>query len=157
MIKFASRPNLIYILQLILWNVLRKIEKMIMSELFGFSDTALFSLLMFLGEFLAGLVIYRYQESFVNKNKKLPNLMSIVLIQGQNMMAHPDPVFKIYILIFFTAFFDFIEFTLSVSYLANINNISCFIFLFFIKIRNFQTSIFFFINYWYLFNISDII
>ena len=125
MIKFASRPNLIYILQLILWNVLRKIEKMIMSELFGFSDTALFSLLMFLGEFLAGLVIYRYQESFVSKNKKLPNLMSIVLIQGQNIMAHPDPVYKIYILIFFTAFFDFIEFTLSVSYLAKFYNISC--------------------------------
>ena len=56
MIKFASRPNLIYILQLIIWNVLRKIDRIIMNELFDFDRSALFVSLMFLGEFLFGFL-----------------------------------------------------------------------------------------------------
>ena len=69
MIKFVSRPNIIYIIQLIIWNVLRKIEKTIISEVFYFDDSALFSLLMFIGEFSAGLIISRYQKHSFAKKK----------------------------------------------------------------------------------------
>ena len=124
MIKFVSRPNLIYILQLIIWTELRKVDKIIMSEVLGFSSSGIFTSLMFLGEFLAGLIIYRYQEGFVIKKKKLTNFLSIVLIQGQNNLSSPDKPLKIYILIFFSSFFDFIEFTLSASYMKNFYNIS---------------------------------
>jgi len=126
MIKFVSRPNLIYILQLIIWNELRKVEKIIMSEVLDFGSSGIFTPLMFLGEFLAGLIIYQYQEKFINKNKskKLSNFMSIVLIQSPNNISSPDKTVKIYLLIFFASFFDFVEFTLSVSYLTNFKKIS---------------------------------
>jgi hypothetical protein len=63
---------------------------------------------MFLGEFLAGLIIYQYQERFINnnKNKKLSNFMSIALIQSPNNISSPDKTVKIYLLIFFSSFFD---------------------------------------------------
>ena len=124
MIKFVSRPNLIYILQLIIWNELRKIEKIIMSEVLHFGGSGIFTPLMFFGEFLAGLIIYKYQERFINNKKKLSNFMSIVLIQSPNNISTPDKKTKIYLLIFFSSFFDFLEFTLSVSYLAKFNKIS---------------------------------
>ena len=126
MIKFVSRPNLIYILQLIIWNELRKVEKIIMSEVLDFGSSGIFTPLMFLGEFLAGLIIYQYQEKFINKNKskKLSNFMSIVLIQSPNNISSPDKTVKIYLLIFFASFFDFVEFTLSVAYLTKFEKIS---------------------------------
>ena len=124
MIKFASRPNLIYILQLIIWNVLRKIDRIIMNELFDFDRSALFVSLMFLGEFLFGLVIYLYQKRFLNKNKKRSVFMSIVLRQASNNITPPDHIIKIYALIFISSIFDFVEFTLSVFYLPKFYKLS---------------------------------
>ena len=124
MIKFALRPNLIYILQLIIWNVLRKIDKIIMNELFDFDRSALFVSLMFLGEFLFGLVIYLYQKRFLNKNKKPSVFMSIVLRQASNNITPPDHIIKIYALIFISSIFDFVEFTLSVFYLPKFYKLS---------------------------------
>ena len=122
MIKFASRPNLIYILQLIIWNVLRKIDRIIMNELFDFDRTVLFVSLMFLGEFIFGLVIYLYQKRFLNKNKKRSVFMSIVLRQASNNITPPDHIIKIYALI--SSIFDFVEFTLSVFYLPKFYKLS---------------------------------
>ena len=124
MIKFALRPNLIYILQLIIWNVLRKIDRIIMNELFDFDRSALFVSLMFLGEFLFGLVIYLYQKRFLNKNKKPSVFMSIVLRQASNNITPPDHIIKIYVLIFISSIFDFVEFTLSVFYLPKFYKLS---------------------------------
>ena len=124
MIKFASRPNLIYILQLIIWNVLRKIDRIIMNELFDFDRSVLFVSLMFLGEFLFGLVIYLYQKRFLNKNKKPSVFMSIVLRQASNNITPPDHIIKIYALIFISSIFDFVEFTLSVFYLPKFYKLS---------------------------------
>ena len=128
MIKFVSRPNIIYLVQLIMWNVLRKIEKTIISEVFDFGSSTIFSLLMFIGEFLAGLILTRYQNKFLNtRSSTLTNnstRASVNLIQNQNEITRPDNVFILYILLFITAFYDFVEFTLSVSYLGKFYNIS---------------------------------
>ena len=128
MIKFVSRPNIIYLVQLIIWNVLRKIEKTIISEVFDFGSSTIFSLLMFIGEFLAGLILTRYQNKFLNtRSSTLTNTSTrtnINLIQNQNEITRPDNVFILYILLFITAFYDFVEFTLSVSYLGKFYNIS---------------------------------
>ena len=128
MIKFVSRPNIIYLVQLIIWNVLRKIEKTIISEVFDFGSSTIFSLLMFIGEFLAGLILTRYQNKFLNtRSSTLTNTSTrttIKLIQNQNEITRPDNVFILYILLFITAFYDFVEFTLSVSYLGKFYNIS---------------------------------
>ena len=51
MIKFVSRPNIIYLIQLIIWNILRKVEKTIIGEVFFFDNSSIFTLLMFIGEF----------------------------------------------------------------------------------------------------------
>ena len=124
MIKFALRPNLIYILQLIIWTALRKVERIIMSEVLGFNNSSIFTSLMFLGEFLAGLIIYTYQEKFLSKKQKPTKFMSIILRQASDELVPRDRTRKIYVLIFFTAFFDFIEFTLSASCLNKFVNIS---------------------------------
>ena len=123
MIKFVSRHNIIYLVQFIFWSVLRKIEKSIISELFKFNNSSLFTLLMFIGEFLSGLIIYRYQKSFLNKKTNL-TFMGIKLIRNKKIFNQLDSSYKIYLLIFFSSLFDFIEFILTTSYLSKFYNIS---------------------------------
>ena len=60
MIKFALRQNLKYPLQALLWNVLRDIESILISRFLNVSDLAINCPLMFLGELLAGSIIYLY-------------------------------------------------------------------------------------------------
>ena len=111
MIKFALRRNLIYPLQLIIWNLVRKLETMLISYLFKFNDL-IYTPLMFIGEFLSGLLIYFYQKRFIkNKNNKPSKFFSITLIQGvNNDIISPDNTIKMHLLIGFVAFFDFIQF-----------------------------------------------
>ena len=124
MIKFALRRNLIYIAQLIIWNAVRKLERTLMSEFLGFDRSAIFTSLMFIGDIIAGSIIYKYQDRFLSKDDKPQNFMSMMLLHSKSKMIAPDNIYKIYILIFFSAFFDFIEFTLSVSYLKKFANLS---------------------------------
>ena len=125
MIKFAYRKNLIYILQLIIWNLLRKIEKTIISKGLGFGASSIFTLLMFLGDFIFGLIIYLYQLQFLKKNKDEPSkFMSITLLHKENELVPPDSKLKIYTLLFFASFFDFIEFTLSIYTLQKFVKVS---------------------------------
>ena len=96
MIKFALRPNLIYPLQLIIWNLLRKLETMLINYLFNFSDSLVYTPLMFIGEFVSGLAIYLYQKKFLQKKKTTSKIFSITLIQGKNDIILPDKKYKIY-------------------------------------------------------------
>ena len=112
MIKFALRPNLIYPLQLIIWNLIRRLETMLIGYLFNFSDSLFYTPLMFIGEFVSGLIIYLYQQKFLKKeqNNKPVKLFAVTLIQGKNDFIPPDNKYKIYLLIFFSAIFDWIQF-----------------------------------------------
>jgi len=127
MIKFALRPNLIYILQLIIWNLFRKIDRIVMNEALDFDHSSIFTSLMFLGDILSGVILYKYQERFLatnNNNNNPSHFMNIILRKNTNKITPPDCEIKIYTLIFFSSFFDFIEFTLSVSYLPKFVNLS---------------------------------
>ena len=125
MIKFTLRYNLIYILQLIIWNLLRKIEKTVVSSVLNFDKSIIFTLLMFLGELIMGFAIYSYQLNFLRKNNNKPSkFMSITLIQSSNELVPPDSKYKIYFLLFFASFFDFVEFTISIFYLPKYFDIS---------------------------------
>ena len=73
-IKIGLRNNLIYILMLIIFNLLRKIDLIVLDRVFEFNSSILFNIFMFSGEFLAGLIIYRYQISFL-PNKKVQLIM----------------------------------------------------------------------------------
>ena len=81
MIKFALRRNLIYPLQLIIWNLARKLETMLIGFLFNFGNSLFYTPLMFIGEFLSGLFIYLYQKKFLKKEKSIPNFINIILVQ----------------------------------------------------------------------------
>ena len=65
MIKFATRPNLIYPLQSLIYHVLRDIELTLIEKFLNFNDQLVFTHLMFIGEFFAGLIIYLYQKKLL--------------------------------------------------------------------------------------------
>ena len=71
LIKIGIRKNLLYPLILIIFNFFRKIDSIIISKVFKFKSSLIITLLMFAGEFMAGLVIYLYELSFLPKRKKL--------------------------------------------------------------------------------------
>ena len=112
MIKFALRRNLIYPLQLIIYNLLRRLETILINYLFNISDSLAFTPLMFIGEFAAGLFVYLYEKNFLRKKKNKSKFFSIELIQEEGKINQPDNPFKIYLLIFFVAFFDWVQFSI---------------------------------------------
>ena len=121
-IKIGFRNNLFYLLMLIIFNFLRKIDSIIMDKIIGLSGTLLLTFLMFLGEFIAGLSIFIYQISFFPKRKK-STFLGIKLIQAKSDISHRDSIFKIYFLIFITSYFDFIEFMVATFYIPQYEDI----------------------------------
>jgi hypothetical protein len=128
MIKIALRRNLIYPIYLIFWAFLRKIVSILISKLFNFSGSVIYTFLMFLGELIGGFVTFMYQYNFI-KQKDIPKEMlkkfRFSLIQGQEIeLKKLDGKIKIFFLVFMTAFFDFFEFILSTYYIDKIHRIS---------------------------------
>lgn len=110
-IKFALRPNLKYPFQLIIWHLLRKLETMLISYLFNFGDSLVYIPLMFIGEFLSGLIFYNYQNKFFKKEKeKESKEISDILLHNEIILSYPDSDRKIKILIASAAYFDWIQF-----------------------------------------------
>ena len=110
-IKFALRPNLKYPFQLIIWHLLRKLETILISYLFNFGDSLVYIPLMFIGEFLSGLIFYNYQNKFFKKEKeKESKEISDTLLHNEIILSYPDSDRKIKILIAFVAYFDWIQF-----------------------------------------------
>ena len=123
-IKFALRRNLIYPLQLIIWNFLRNLETLLISYLFNFDDSFVYTPIMFLGEFLSGLIIYNYQNRFLKKGKKPSKFFSITLRTNISYFKPLDKSSKIFILIFFSAFFDMIQFLIWTANVSKFINLS---------------------------------
>ena len=117
MIKFSTRGNIKFPLQLLLWNILRNLESSLISYYLGFDNSLIFTPLMFLGEFLVGLSIYLYQKKFLkkqkNKNAEPTQNNSIKLLVTEQYIKAIDSRVKIFFLIFNSAFFDFVQFVLS--------------------------------------------
>ena len=115
MIKFSTRGNIKFPLQLLLWNILRKFESSLISYFLGFDNSLIFTPLMFLGEFSAGLIIYLYQKKFLQKQKNSEKIKnkSITLIVTDQYLKAIDSRIKIIFLIFNSALFDFVQFGLS--------------------------------------------
>ena len=113
MIKAATRPNLRYPLQLLLYKELRNIESILINRLLKFDDALLFTLLMFLGEFLSGLIIYLYQIKILKKNKAPSKYMILKFVKSKNVKKI-DGILKIFFIIFCCALFDYVQFILSI-------------------------------------------
>ena len=120
MIKFTFRKNLIYIIQLSIHYYLRRIDYIIIKRLFPFKDSLIFTFLMHLGEFFGGLASYIYQNTFLKRAKTSKNLLKLHLIQKKAKMHRIDGRFKILLLNFFAAFFDFMEYILVTFFVPKI-------------------------------------
>jgi len=124
-IRISTRRNLFYLTQLVLHYYLRKVDIIIINQLFEFNDSLIFTFLMLLGEFFAGFSIHLYQIFFFkNKNKKDATYFGIKLIHQESILKRPDSIFKIILLIFFTACFDFMEFVFETFYLPKYKEVS---------------------------------
>ena len=101
--KFALRKNLIYPFQLIIWHFLRTVETKIIGYLFNFSDSLVYTPLMFISEFTAGLIIYLYQKNFLKKEEGSVKFFSIELIQNkqEGLVRRIDSDKKIFFFFFF--------------------------------------------------------
>ena len=114
--KFALRRNLIYPFQLLIFNVLRDTESTLISTFFNFSNPLIYTPLMFLGEFSAGIIIYLYHKKILpnnDKEKESTTSHKIKLIQNKSYLTAIDSNKKIIYLIFISAFFDFVQFMIS--------------------------------------------
>ena len=114
--KFALRRNLIYPFQLLIFNVLRDTESTLISTFFDFSNPLIYTPLMFLGEFSAGIIIYSYQKKFLSRRKKgkRVGLMPIEFVRTKHKFTK-DRDTKILFLIFTSAFSDFIQFLVNLQ------------------------------------------
>ena len=112
MIKFALRRNLIYPLQLLIFSSVRDIEKELLRHFYGFDYSLILTSLMFIGEILAGLIIYLYQKKIIKKKQLLVDkrLSAIIL---ERKLKTIDGTCKIMFLIFCAGLMDFVQFVLS--------------------------------------------
>ena len=114
LIKFALRHNLIYPLQLIIYQFLREGILVLIDIIYGFKNSSAYTPILFSAEFLGGLTFYLLQKlSFKRKRAEKDHyFMSIKLIQdkAKNGFKQADNYFKIVFLIFITAYIDFAQF-----------------------------------------------
>ena len=111
MIKFSTRHNLIYPLQLLIWNTLRDIESIFINKYYNFNKFFILTSLMFLGEFLAGLIFYLYQKKVMPKHKKgkISKIIPIVFLKAKHSLVK-DGKSKIIFLLITSGFCDFVQF-----------------------------------------------
>ena len=122
MIKFALRRNLIYPLQLLIFNTIRDVEKDLLGRFYEFDYQLILTVLMFIGEVLAGLIIYLYQKKITSKKQSpLDKRLSSIILERK--LKTIDGSCKIMFLIFCAGLMDFVQFVLSL-YTPKFKNIS---------------------------------
>ena len=124
LIHISIRRNLYYIINLLIHYYLRKVDLIIINTKFQFNDSLIFTFLMFFGEFFAGLSIFLYQHIFLKKDIKTFKHFKIPFSIYKPKMNRTDNIFKIGLLIFFSASFDFIEFVIATFYIPRFEIVS---------------------------------
>ena len=114
MIKFSLRPNLIHPLQYLIYHQLRNVDAKLITYFYKFNSELIYCSLMFMGEFIFGLIFYLRHKRFVTKNKNVKNKskrhMHIELIKTESRLRAIDSVVKIIFLIFSATTYDILEF-----------------------------------------------
>ena len=116
MIKFTTRPNMKYLVNLIIWSFVRDIILDVTTYLFNFSVTIIYLILYFLGEFIFGGITYLYQKRYKKRKNLTKNdtFLAIHLIINDKL-KRSDSKWKIYFLIFLAGFSDFVDSILSIG------------------------------------------
>ena len=117
-IHITKRRNLLYVIYSMIYYFLRKVDLIIINKKYKYNDSLIFTLLMILGEFFGGFTVYIYLNHFSKQeNNKAKKHLGIELIQKNIIMKSPDSKLKIILLLFFTSYFDFVEFVISSFYM----------------------------------------
>ena len=121
MIKIGIRQNLIYPTAFAFSSLFREIEYIFMNKP-NYTENYFLTLIMFISEFISGLLFFRYHLNFVNGRKSIEDstIMGIKLVKIKNVkQSYPDSNLVIYIYIFLIAFFDFSNFVSKFILLPN--------------------------------------
>ena len=108
--RIGIRNNLYYPLMLIIFILLRKIEEISMSKIMDDkSGHFVIPLLIFISQFFAGIIpiiseIYNRKKS----SKDNRSYSEVELIQSKSEIIQPDNQIKIYILIVFASYFNYV-------------------------------------------------
>ena len=107
--RFGFRNNLYYPFMLILFIFFRKIDEKLMSVCEYKSGNFIIPLLIFISQFFAGIVhiikeIYNRKKS--SKNNR--SYSGVELIQNNTDFIQPDNLIKIYLLIVFASYFNYV-------------------------------------------------
>ena len=124
MIKINIRKNILYLCLLFANFYLRKIDGIIISKVLNYHSSYIFAFSMAFSEFFGGLGIYLYQKCLFLNKKEASKHFGIKLISNKKKMNRRDGLFKIIILIFFAAFFDFFEFAIIIIIIPRFATIS---------------------------------
>ena len=130
MIKFEFRRNSIYPGQYLIWSIFRFLLTVLLKYKFNFSDSLVFSPLMFLGELIAGGIFHLYLRKVETKKSEQKGqfFMSIKLIKNEeddnDYFIPVDNKIKIIFLIFIASFFDALEFLNETVLLSKFKSIS---------------------------------
>jgi len=123
LIGFALRPNLKYPVQYYIYGIIRELESFFIDIFLEYSDSLMFTPLMFIGEFFAGLIVFLYQKKFVNKSllkdqkqNKQNILLNKIMKKAEKRIRIIDNIPKMIFLLFCCAYFDFIQFIISFYY-----------------------------------------
>ena len=116
MIKFGRRHNLIYAMMFVIFNFLRKIDSIIMKNYIDFQGSLLLTSVMFIADFISGLIIYIYNLKYL-REKKISKFMGIELITAPSNIIAPDSNIKMILLLFMASYIDFTEYVLSSYYI----------------------------------------
>ena len=167
MIKFSLRRNLTHPLQYLIYHQLSNNAKLI-KHFYNINSELIYCSLMFMGQFIFGLIFYLRHKRFVTKNKIIKNKsqrhMYIELIKTESRLRKIDSVGKIIFLIFSATGYDILEFVIIFK-TPKIINISIFfqdrlrgfmtiinaLFFFYFIITYFSASIIIFNYYWSMF------
>ena len=116
LIKFASRPNMKYLVHLIVWTFVQDITQVGIEIIFKFNLELTYLLISFLADLICGGLAYLYQKKTIKRknSKSIDSFIGIKLIINDKIKIH-DSKGKIYFLIIMSAFFDFVEFVLYIK------------------------------------------
>ena len=124
-IKIGIRNNLLYPMIMIISTLCRQIDSKVMNKVIEFNGgSLLLTQLMFLSEFIFGLILFNYNKKLMSKQKTNDEkimFMGIKLNPKKAEISLADGSLKIYIFIFLVAYFDFIEFVLKEFYLPHLS------------------------------------
>ena len=105
MIGFGVRKNLLYPFLLIIFIALRRVIEILIKKGYGNLGVFLLPFLIFFAKFISGLITFHF---FIRERKSKPEKIGIRLALPRRKRMQLDSHKKIFVLIFFASYLDFV-------------------------------------------------